>query len=76
NRQVTNEELLKNVVDSLRLGVNDTNLDEECLNIYKNDFKVPFLIATDMYYRREVEAFIVAAKDSNFNYLKKVQDQL
>ncbi|KAK0199717.1 Cullin [Desarmillaria ectypa] len=63
NGQVTDEGLIKNVVDSfLKLGVNDADLDEECLDIYKNEGKA--------------EAFIAAAKDSNFNYLKKVQDRL
>ncbi len=77
NGQVVDEVLVKNVVGSfLRLGVNYANLDEECLDIYKNGFEAPFLVATEMYYRRKAEAFMAAAGDSSFNYLKKVQDRL
>ncbi|KAK0234981.1 Cullin [Armillaria nabsnona] len=77
NGQVADEVLVKNFIGSfLRLGVNYANLDEECLDIYKNDFEAPFLIATEMYYRGEAATFMVAARNSNFNYLKKVQDRL
>lgn len=77
NGQVADEVLVKNVVGSfIRLGVNYANLDEECLDIYKNDFEAPFLAATEMYYRGEAAAFMAAAGDSSFSYLKKVQDRL
>lgn len=52
------------------------NLDEECLDIYENDFEAPFFVATEMYYKGEAETFLAAARESNFSYFKKVQDRL
>ncbi|KAK2465866.1 hypothetical protein APHAL10511_001507 [Amanita phalloides] len=66
--------LIKTVVDSLvSLGVDDNNLYKKCLEVYV-DFKAPFMIETERYYKKESETIL--AKNSISEYLRKAEDRL
>ncbi|KAJ7681877.1 ubiquitin-protein ligase [Mycena polygramma] len=51
--------LVKKVVDSyVSLGLDPTDPNKECLDVYKEQFETPFLAATEAYYAAEAEAFL------------------
>lgn len=67
--------LVKMVLDSLvPIGFNKADVDEECLDLYKQHFEDPFIAATDQYYRTESESCL--AQDSMSDYMKKVEERL
>jgi len=50
-------DLVKTVVDSyVSLGVDNTELDKVCLDVYKEFLEAPFVEATEAYYRTKLEA--------------------
>jgi cullin 1 len=75
NGEVIDQGLVKKVVDSfVSLGLDNTDLNKECLDIYKEHLEAPFIAATDQYYKKESEAFL--AQNSVSDYLKKAEERL
>ncbi|KAG6831984.1 hypothetical protein H0H87_003128 [Tephrocybe sp. NHM501043] len=75
NGETIDQGLVKKVVDSfVSLGLDNTDLNKECLDIYKDHFEGPFLEATEEYYKKESDSFLAA--NSVSDYLKKVEDRL
>jgi cullin 1 len=75
NGEVVDQGLIKKVVDSfVSLGLDNTDPNKECLDIYKEQFEAAFLSATELYYKTESEAFLAAHSVSD--YLKKAEDRL
>ncbi|KAG6848747.1 hypothetical protein H0H93_014413 [Arthromyces matolae] len=75
NGESIDQGLVKKVVDSfVSLGLDNADLNKECLDVYKEHFEVPFLQATEEYYKKESESFLAA--NSVSDYLKKVEDRL
>ncbi|KAJ6555441.1 ubiquitin-protein ligase [Mycena vulgaris] len=73
--------LVKKVVDSfVSLGLDATDPNKECLDVYKEQFEAPFLTATEAYYSAEAEAFLNAGgAEGSGNipeYLKKAEARL
>ena len=67
--------LVKKVVDSfVSLGLDDTDTNKACLDVYKDHFEIPFIEATEKYYKQESESFL--ASNSISDYLKKAEDRL
>lgn len=56
------------------LGLDDTDTNKACLDIYKEHFEIPFIEATERYYRQESEAFLLSNTISD--YLKKAEERL
>ncbi|KAJ7167869.1 ubiquitin-protein ligase [Mycena filopes] len=58
--------LVKKIVDSyVSLGLDAGDPNKECLDVYKEKFEEPFLVATESYYAAEAEAFLNAAGSSS-----------
>ncbi|KAK7470072.1 ubiquitin ligase (cullin) of SCF [Stygiomarasmius scandens] len=75
NGEVIDQGLVKKVVFSfVSLGLDNTDPNKECLDIYKEHFEVPFIEATEQYYKKESEAFL--ASNTVSEYLKKAEDRL
>ncbi|KAF7353317.1 Ubiquitin-protein ligase [Mycena sanguinolenta] len=73
--------LVKKVVDSfVSLGLDVTDPNKECLDVYKEQFEAPFLTATEAYYSAEAEAFLNAGGTEGSGnipeYLKKAEGRL
>lgn len=67
--------LIKKVVDSfVSLGLDESDTNKACLDVYREHLEKPFLSATDRYYRKESETFL--AENSVAEYLKKAEDRL
>lgn len=66
---------MKKVVDSfVSLGLDETDTNKACLDIYKEHFELPFIEATEKYYKQESESFL--ANNSISDYLKKAEERL
>jgi cullin 1 len=75
NGEVIDQGLVKKVVDSfVSLGLDNTDPNKECLDIYKEHLEGPFIAATDQYYKKESESFL--AQNSVSDYLKKAEERL
>ncbi|KAG6853139.1 hypothetical protein C0991_006619 [Blastosporella zonata] len=75
NGETIDQGLVKKVVDSfVSLGLDNADLNKECLDVYKDYFEGPFLEATEEYYKKESDSFLTA--NSVSDYLKKVEDRL
>jgi cullin 1 len=75
NGETIDQSLLKKVVDSfVSLGIDEINLNNACLDYYKEQFEIPLLAATEAYYARESDSFVV--ENSVSDYLKKVEERL
>ncbi|KAK6991786.1 ubiquitin-protein ligase [Favolaschia claudopus] len=73
--------LVKKVVDSfVSLGLDATDPNKECLDVYKEMFESEFLSATEAYYTAEAEAFLNAGGTEGSGnipeYLKKAEGRL
>ncbi|KAK7013089.1 ubiquitin-protein ligase [Favolaschia claudopus] len=73
--------LVKKVVDSfVSLGLDATDPNKECLDVYKEMFESQFLGATEAYYTAEAEAFLNAGGTEGSGnipeYLKKAEGRL
>ena len=67
---------MEKVVDSfVSLGLDNTDPNKECLDVYTDQFETSFIYTTEAYYRRESETFL-AEKKSVPEYLKKVEERL
>ncbi|KAJ4478974.1 ubiquitin-protein ligase [Lentinula aciculospora] len=75
NGEVIDQGLLKKVVLSfVSLGLDNNDLNNECLDVYKEHFETPFIEATENYYKLESETFL--ASNTVSEYLKKAEDRL
>ncbi|KAF8651092.1 hypothetical protein AX16_004892 [Volvariella volvacea WC 439] len=75
NGELIDQGLVKKVVDSfVSLGLDNNDPNKECLDVYKEHFELPFIAATEQYYKAESEAFL--ASNSISDYLKKAEDRL
>lgn len=75
NGEAIDQGLVKKVVDSfVSLGLDTADMNKECLDVYKDQFEVPFIEATEKYYKKESETFL--AENSVSDYLKKAEERL
>ena len=57
------------------LGLDDTETNHRAnLEVYKEQFQIPFIAATEQYYRAESESFV--AENSISDYLKRAEKRL
>jgi len=72
---VINQGLVKKVVDSfVSLGLDDTDTNKACLDVYRDHFELPFIETTEKYYKHESETFLAANTVSD--YLKRAEERL
>ncbi|EMD40122.1 hypothetical protein CERSUDRAFT_112346 [Gelatoporia subvermispora B] len=75
NGETIDQGLVKKVVDSfVSLGLDESDINKVSFEVYREHFEVPFLEATEKYYRQESEAFL--AENSVADYLKKAEERL
>jgi cullin 1 len=75
NGETIDQGLVKKVVDSfVSLGLDETDPNKACLDVYKTHFEEPFIEATEKYYKQESESFL--AESSVSDYLKRAEDRL
>ncbi|KAF8798755.1 Cullin-domain-containing protein [Phlegmacium glaucopus] len=75
NGDTIDQGLVRKVVDSfVSLGLDDTDTNKACLDIYKEHFELPFIESTEKYYKQESESFLAASSVSD--YLKKAEERL
>jgi len=75
NGQEIDEGLVKKVVGSfVSLGLDKDDVNRVHLDVYKNHFEIPFLRATEEYYKPKSKAFL--AENSISDYLKKAEEWL
>lgn len=75
NGATIDQGLVKKVLDSfISLDLDDSNLNKTCLHIYEKQFEVPFLDATQKFYKQDSESFLAAHSLSD--YLKNVEKRL
>jgi cullin 1 len=75
NGETIDQGLVKKVIDSfVSLGIDETDLNEVSLSIYKEHFEIPFINATEAYYQLESESFV--AGNNMSDYLKKAEERL
>ena len=75
NGEIIDQGLVKKVVDSfVSLGLDSSDPNKECLDVYREQFESTFLAATENYYKAESEAFL--AENSVSEYLKKAEERL
>ncbi|KAJ9113817.1 hypothetical protein QFC19_000010 [Naganishia cerealis] len=76
NGEEVDTALLKGVIDSfVTLGMDDEAASRRAsLDLYREKFQAPFLAATEAYYRKESQTFLV--ENSISDYLKKVEVRL
>ncbi|TFK40615.1 Cullin [Crucibulum laeve] len=75
NGETIDQGLVKKVVDSfVSLGLDDSDTNKACLDVYKDHFELPFIEATEKYYKQESEAFL--AQHTVSDYLKKAEERL
>jgi len=75
NGQEIDQGLVKNVVDSfVSLGLDELDMKKVHLDVYEQHFEIPFLEATEGYYKLESKAFL--AENSISDYLKKADERL
>ncbi|PWN96309.1 putative SCF complex member Cullin 1 [Tilletiopsis washingtonensis] len=75
NGETIETSLVKKVVDSLvSLGLDESDSTRQNLDVYRNEFERPFLVATEIYYKAESETFI--AENSVTDYMRKAEARL
>jgi cullin 1 len=75
NGQDIDQGLVKKVVDSfVSLGLDESDINKASLDVYREHFEIPFLEATEKYYKLESDAFL--AENSVSDYLKKAEERL
>lgn len=75
NGETIDQGLVKQVVESfVSLGLDDSDTNKACLEVYKEHFESPFIDATETYYKHESDSFI--ASHSVPDYLKKAEERL
>jgi cullin 1 len=56
------------------LGLDESDSTRQNLDVYRNEFERPFLVATEIYYKAESETFI--AENSVTDYMRKAEARL
>jgi cullin 1 len=75
NGETVDQGLIKKVIDSfVSLDIDETDLNEVSLSIYKEHFEIPFLNATEAYYKLESDSFL--AENNLSDYLNKAEERL
>ncbi|KIK69633.1 hypothetical protein GYMLUDRAFT_34019 [Collybiopsis luxurians FD-317 M1] len=75
NGETIDQGLVKKVVDSfVSLGLDETDTNKACLDVYREHFETPFIDATEKFYKKESESFL--AEYSVSEYLKKAEERL
>ena len=75
NGQEIDEGLVKKVVGSfVSLGFDEDDINRVRFDVYRNHFEIPFLRATEVYYKPKSKAFL--AENSISDYLKKAEEWL
>ncbi|KAG5732719.1 Cullin-1 [Termitomyces sp. T112] len=75
NGESIDQGLIKKVVNSfVSLGLDETDVNNECLQTYRDNFETPFLEATAAYYKKESKSFLDTHSISD--YLKKAEERL
>ena len=75
NGDSIDQTLVKKVVDSfVSLGLDESDTNKQSLDVYRDAFEIPFIEATERYYRNESEAFL--AENSVSDYLKRAEERL
>ena len=67
NRNDIDENLVKKVGDSfVSLSLDGIDINKEGLGFYKEHFELPFVDATEIYYKKEAEIFLVSHSLSDY----------
>ncbi|KAF8724913.1 hypothetical protein AX14_008477 [Amanita brunnescens Koide BX004] len=75
NGENIDQGLVKNVIESfVSLGIDDSDPDKPCLDVYNDYFETAFVEATRTYYKHESEAFLSGHSISD--YLRKAEERL
>ena len=75
NGEIIDQGLVKKIVDSfVSMGLDISDPNKECLDVYKEQFEVPFILATEQYYKKELATFL--AENSVMDCLKKADERL
>ncbi|KAG0145520.1 hypothetical protein CROQUDRAFT_658586 [Cronartium quercuum f. sp. fusiforme G11] len=75
NGEAIDTNLVKRAVDSfVSLGLDESDSNRQNLDVYKESFEVPFVQATEIFYKNESESFI--AKTSMTEYMQKAEMRL
>ncbi|KAF5389228.1 hypothetical protein D9757_003461 [Collybiopsis confluens] len=75
NGETIDQGLVKKVVDSfVSLGLDETDTNKACLDVYREHFESPFIDATEKFYKKESESFL--AEHSVSEYLKRAEERL
>ncbi|GAA5976152.1 hypothetical protein JCM5350_000332 [Sporobolomyces pararoseus] len=75
NGETIETDLIKKVMDSfVALGLDENDSNRQNLDIYREAFEKPFLLATETYYKAESEQFI--GDNSVTEYMKKAETRL
>ncbi|KAI0301153.1 Cullin-domain-containing protein [Multifurca ochricompacta] len=75
NGETIDQGLVKKVVDSfVSLGIDETDLNKASLDNYKEHFEIPFLSATEAYYKHESDSFL--RENTVSDYLEKSEERL
>jgi cullin 1 len=75
NGETIDQGLLKKVLDYfVSLGIDEIDLDKISLDNYKEHFEIPFLVATEAYYKNESDSLFV--ENSVSDYVKMVEERL
>ncbi|CCA67819.1 probable SCF complex member Cullin 1 [Serendipita indica DSM 11827] len=75
NGETIDQSLVKKVIDSfVSLGLDETDSNKASLEVYKEHFEVPFIAATEKYYKAESDLFL--AENTVSDYLKKAEERL
>ncbi|KAG7447775.1 Cullin-domain-containing protein [Guyanagaster necrorhizus] len=75
NGEMIDQRLVRNMVLSfVSLGLDNTDLNKECLEMYNEYIEAPFIQDKEQSYKKESEAFLAENKVSD--YLKKVEERL
>lgn len=75
NGEIIDQGLVKDVVGSfVSLGLDETDSNKACLDVYIEHLETPFIAATESYYTKESESFL--AENTIADYLRKAEDRL
>ena len=75
NGQGIDQGLVKKVIDSfVSLGLDEDDLHRVHLDVYKTNFEIPFMGATEQHYKLKSETFLT--ENGISNYLKKAEEWL
>lgn len=75
NGEVIETSLIKKVIDSLvSLGLDELDSTKQNLEVYRADFEILFLQATELYYKAESDSYVT--ENSVVDYMKKAETRL